>query len=93
MQGRQGKGSIYTFAAGNGAQYFDTCAADGYVSNIHTISVGSVAIDGQQSFYDEECAGKMVTVFTDDDFIYYGDVVSYKVQTLFEGKDSRRLFL
>lgn len=59
------------FAAGNGGDEFDTCAADGYVSSIFTISVGSVAIDGRQSFYDEECSGKLVVAFTDNTK-YYG---------------------
>jgi hypothetical protein len=49
------------------------------VSSIYTISVGSVAIDGQQSWYDEQCAGKMITVFTDNDYISVGDVVSNNI--------------
>ena len=64
------------FAAGNGGDKYDTCATDGYVSSIYTISVGSVTIDGRQSYYDEECAGKLVVAFTDNDFTYDGDVVS-----------------
>ena len=62
MQGRDGKGSIYTFAAGNGGPG-DTCAADGYTNSIYTISVGSASSDGTQSSFDEQCSGKMVVTF------------------------------
>ena len=51
MQGRDGKGSIYTFAAGNGGPG-DTCAADGYTNSIYTISVGSASSDGSDSVLD-----------------------------------------
>lgn len=79
IQGRGGKGSIFIFAAGNGREEFDTCAADGFVSSIYTISVGSVSVSGDQSFYDERCSGKLITVFTDDDFVDGQDVVSGRV--------------
>ena len=67
------------FAAGNGGEEYDTCAADGFVSSIYTISVGSVTVSGDQSFYDERCPGKLITAFTDDDFVYEQDVVSGRV--------------
>ena len=62
VQGRNGKGSIYTFAAGNGGD-IDTCAADGYSNSIYTISVGSAASNGEQSEFDELCSSKMVVSF------------------------------
>ena len=67
MQGREGKGSIYTFAAGNGG-VGDTCAADGYTNSIYTISVGSAASNGRSSDFDEMCAGKMVVTFDSDPY-------------------------
>ena len=63
-QGRDGKGSIYVWAAGNGGSYFDSCAADGYASSIYTIAVGSADEDGRQADYDENCAGKMAVTFS-----------------------------
>ena len=51
-------------AAGNGGTYFDSCAADGYVSSIYTIAVGSADQNGGPADYDEECAAKMVTTFS-----------------------------
>ena len=63
LQGRHGKGVIYTFAGGNGGDNFDSCAANGYASSIYTIAVGSAAQDGMQAFYDEQCAAKMVVTF------------------------------
>ena len=85
FQGRDGKGSIYVWAAGNGGSYFDSCAADGYASSIYTIAVGSADQDGQQADYDENCAGKMAVTFSynsatfpsaNDDWDAYDQVVS-----------------
>ena len=60
FQGRNRKGSIYVWAAGNGGTYYDSCAADGYSSSIYTISVGSANQAAQAADYDEQCAAKMV---------------------------------
>ena len=64
MQGRGGKGTIYVWAAGNGGQYFDSCAADGYTSSIYTIGVGSADQNGRQADYDEDCSAKMAVTFS-----------------------------
>ena len=64
LQGRDGKGSIYVWAAGNGGSYFDSCAADGYVNSIYTIAVGSADQNGQQAYYDENCSAKMAVTFS-----------------------------
>ncbi len=55
---------MYVWAAGNGGEYFDSCAVDGYVSSIYTIAVGSVNRDGSRTAYDELCAGKMIVTFS-----------------------------
>ena len=60
FQGRNGKGNIYVWAAGNGGDIFDSCAVDGYISSIYTIGVGAADESGNQAYYDEECASKMV---------------------------------
>ena len=65
LQGRNGKGSIYVFANGNGGPN-DDCGADGYASSIYTISVGAMGLDHNPSSYDEECSAKMVTAYVTD---------------------------
>ena len=68
MQGRNGKGSIYVWAAGNGGDVGDTCAADGYVQSIYTIAIGSVASDGEPAYYDERCSAKIASTFVSNPF-------------------------
>ena len=64
LQGRNGKCSIYVWASGNGGQYYDSCAADGYVNIIYTIAVGSADQNGYQAVYDEDCTAKMAVTFS-----------------------------
>ena len=52
------------WAAGNGGDKFDSCAADGYVNSIYTIAVGSADQDGRQAYYDEDCSAKMAVTFS-----------------------------
>ena len=73
IQGRNKKGIIFTFAAGNGGDD-DTCAANGYVNSIYTISVGAVGINGIPAYYDEICSAKLVSGYVenlDDNFVHY----------------------
>ena len=53
------------WAAGNGGSS-DSCAADGYVSSVYTIAVGSASSNGYAASYDEQCSSKMATVFVDN---------------------------
>ena len=64
MQGQNGKGNIYVWAAGNGGDSYDSCAADGFVNSIYTIAVGSADQNGQQAEYDEDCSAKMAVTFS-----------------------------
>lgn len=57
--GREGKGSIYVWASGNGHDYGDTCAYDGYASNPYAIAIGAVNRNGQRSYYSEGCSALM----------------------------------
>jgi subtilisin family serine protease len=61
-EGREGKGSIFVWANGNGG-LFDDCAADGYASSIYTISVGAIGVDSDPSPFDEPCSAKMVVTY------------------------------
>ena len=65
IQGRNKKGIIFTFAAGNGGDD-DTCAANGYVNSIYTISVGAVGINGIPAYYDEICSAKLVSGYVEN---------------------------
>ena len=75
-QGRGGKGSIYVWAAGNGGENDDSCAADGYVQSIYTIAIGSVGSDGRPAYYDERCSAKLASTFVTNPFIDSLNVVS-----------------
>ena len=56
------------WAAGNGGDVVDSCAADGYSNSIYTIAVGAANSNGSAAYYDERCSGKMVVTLMDDQF-------------------------
>ncbi|NJL19542.1 MAG: S8 family serine peptidase, partial [Bdellovibrionaceae bacterium] len=51
--GRDGNGTVYVFAAGNGLDVLDNANADGFANSIHTIAVSAVNDFGFQSYYSE----------------------------------------
>lgn len=61
-EGRNGKGNIFVWAAGNGRQHKDNCNRDGYASNRHTLAVGAINHAKQTSYYSEPCAELLVVV-------------------------------
>lgn len=61
--GRQGKGSIYVFSAGNGGMVGDSCAYNGYVNSIYTIAISAVSWDGTIPAYTESCAAIMAVTY------------------------------
>lgn len=63
-QGRNGLGNIYVWATGNGGMNGDNCNADGYVSSIETLSVGSINDWGHRPFYMENCTSTIAVVPT-----------------------------
>ncbi|XP_070761518.1 proprotein convertase subtilisin/kexin type 7 [Enoplosus armatus] len=64
IAGRQGFGSIFVVASGNGGQYNDNCNYDGYANSIYTITVGAVDEKGRMPFYAEECASMLAVTFS-----------------------------
>ena len=58
--GRNGKGSIYVWAGGNGRENEDNCNYDGYANSIYTIAVGAIDHLGYQSWYSEPCSALLV---------------------------------
>lgn len=64
IAGRQGFGSIFVVASGNGGQYDDNCNYDGYANSIYTITIGAVDENGRMPFYAEECASMLAVTFS-----------------------------
>jgi kexin len=64
QNGRQGLGSIYVFASGNGAQAEDNCNFDGYTNSIYSITVGAIDRTGQHPYYSEKCSAGLVVTYS-----------------------------
>ncbi|KAL3846752.1 hypothetical protein ACJMK2_017713 [Sinanodonta woodiana] len=64
-KGREGKGVIYVWAAGNGGTS-DNCNADGYANSIYTVTISSVSINGQPAWYSEVCAPALAVTYSGD---------------------------
>jgi proprotein convertase subtilisin/kexin type 1 len=62
--GRQGKGSIYVWASGNGGMNKDDCNCDGYTSSLFSFSVASAAEDGTFPWYAESCPSTITTTYS-----------------------------
>lgn len=58
--GRNGLGSIYVWAAGNGGDLGDNCNYDGFASAREVIAVAALGNNGVQSYYSEPCAALLV---------------------------------
>ena len=62
-RGREGKGSIFVWASGNGGRYKDNCNCDGYATSIYTITVSSTSESGQIPWYSEACSSTLATTY------------------------------
>jgi proprotein convertase subtilisin/kexin type 2 len=62
-KGRNGKGSIYVWASGDGGKN-DDCNCDGYASSMWTISINSAINDGRTALYDESCSSTLASTFS-----------------------------
>lgn len=67
--GRDGLGSIYVWAAGNGLGSFDNVNYDGYANSRYTIAVSAIDHDGRQSSYSEPGAPILVAAYSSGDGI------------------------
>lgn len=76
QNGRQGKGNIYVFAAGNGAGSGDNCNFDGYTNSIYSITVGAIDRKGLHPYYSEQCSAQLVVTYSSGsgDYIHTTDV-------------------
>ncbi|GAA5931166.1 hypothetical protein JCM3775_004952 [Rhodotorula graminis] len=64
QNGRQGKGSIFVFASGNGGAVDDQCNFDGYTNSLLSITVGAIDRKGLHPFYSEACSANMVVTYS-----------------------------
>ncbi|KAK7204276.1 pheromone processing endoprotease Kex2 [Myxozyma melibiosi] len=75
-KGRGGKGSVFVFASGNGAQNGDNCNFDGYTNSIYSITVGAIDRKGLHPYYAEDCSAQLVVTYSSGsgDYIHTTDV-------------------
>lgn len=64
QKGRNGLGSIYVFASGNGAASEDNCNFDGYTNSIYSITVGAIDRKGEHPYYSEKCSASLVVTYS-----------------------------
>ena len=64
QQGRQGYGSVFVFAAGNGAASGDNCNFDGYTNSIYSVTVGGIDRQGNHPYYSEHCSAQLVVTYS-----------------------------
>lgn len=64
QKGRNGLGSIYVFAIGNGAANDDDCNFDGYTNSIYSVSVGGIDRKGLHPYYSEKCSAQLVVTYS-----------------------------
>lgn len=62
--GRNGLGSIFVWAAGNGGRYGDSCNCDGYAVSPLTISVGSASEHDKKPWYLEQCSSTLTSTYS-----------------------------
>ncbi|XP_012557310.1 uncharacterized protein LOC100202203 isoform X1 [Hydra vulgaris] len=63
-EGRNGLGSIFVWATGNGGLTDDDCNCDGYTTSVYTISVGAISDHGLSTYYTESCASTLAVTFS-----------------------------
>ncbi|KAM9311380.1 furin [Gastrophryne carolinensis] len=63
-QGRNGLGSIYVWASGNGGREHDSCNCDGYTNSIYTLSISSTTQLGNVPWYSEACSSTLATTYS-----------------------------
>ena len=63
-KGRNGLGSIFVWASGNGGSSHDNCNCDGYVVSIYSISISAATDTGTVPWYSESCSATLATTFS-----------------------------
>ncbi|XP_033968232.1 furin (paired basic amino acid cleaving enzyme) a [Pseudochaenichthys georgianus] len=63
-EGRNGLGSIFVWASGNGGRELDSCNCDGYTNSIYTLSISSSTQNGNVPWYSEACSSTLATTYS-----------------------------
>ncbi|XP_049872049.1 furin-like protease 1 isoform X2 [Pectinophora gossypiella] len=63
-KGRNGKGSIFVWASGNGGREQDNCNCDGYTNSIWTLSISSATERGEVPWYSEMCSSTLAATYS-----------------------------
>ncbi|XP_035678736.1 proprotein convertase subtilisin/kexin type 7-like [Branchiostoma floridae] len=74
--GRQGYGSIFVVASGNGGSAGDNCNYDGYANSIYTVTIGAVDEAGGIPYYAESCSSMLAVTFSSGDAFHKGIVTT-----------------
>ncbi|ESO01183.1 hypothetical protein HELRODRAFT_82350, partial [Helobdella robusta] len=64
LKGRNGLGSIFVWASGNGGQLGDDCNCDGYTNLIYTLSISGVSENGNVPWYSEACSSALASAYS-----------------------------
>jgi kexin len=64
QEGRDGLGSVYVFAVGNGALHGDNCNFDGYTNSIFSVSIGAVDKHRDHPYYSEACSAQLAVTYS-----------------------------
>ena len=84
-KGREGKGTVFVVASGNGGENGDDCNYDGYANSIYTATIGAVSPTLQRMSFSEYCTAQLAVVYgpsskqaitTSDIFALHSDVSS-----------------
>lgn len=67
-KGRNGLGSIFVWASGNGGREHDNCNCDGYTNSIWTLSISSATENGLVPWYSEACSSTLATTYSSGSF-------------------------
>ncbi|KAF8794780.1 Furin-like protease kpc-1 like protein [Argiope bruennichi] len=62
--GRNGLGSIFVWASGNGGREHDNCNCDGYTNSMWTLSISSATENGLVPWYSEACSSTLATTYS-----------------------------
>jgi subtilisin family serine protease len=73
FKGRQGKGTLFVWASGNGGAAGDDCGADGYASHQNVLSIGSVNHVGETPYFSEFCPSTLAVAYTGGRHKAFGD--------------------
>merc|ERR1711962_225048 len=63
-EGRNGLGSIFVWATGNGGLTDDDCNCDGYTTSVFTVSVGAISDHGLSTYYTESCSSTLAVTYS-----------------------------